>query len=217
MKCVGIAGSIEVLIAAQPSRRRLYNDEKEERIFELVKEILDEYADTLSEDIDMIVGLRYGELSRRPFVSSSMDSGFSGSSIEKWTWITPAVVAGAVLITLLAIMVLRRNDSRLREVVHQAETIDSVTATLCGTPNNVAESKVQFPVRAMESRNKNNNDEVVVVEDLVYNYDAIGRPASFNEIEELATQRAQLMKEYALPNIEEQPKKTEGFDRNITL
>ncbi len=190
-ECTAIAGSIQVLLDEE--NRRLFSNDKEERVFQVVREILDDYAGTLSEDIELVAGVRYGQLSRQAFASSPLELDSSNNSPQKWKWGLPVFVIGAIIITVIAIMVLRDDRHRWRETtVNRGGIVGGDEASVFSTSYRDG-SSIQFPLQAMELGQDDEDDQKI------YDYEVIGSPNPFNASEEIAIQRKQLMKDYVMP------------------
>lgn len=194
--CTAIAGSIEVILD-DATRRRLASDVDEERIFEIVKEILDNYADVVSQDIDLVTGMQFGTLSRKPFEVSPYEPVYT-NTLPIWRWALLALVVGGIIFTVFGFTVLRRNGRRLREVTRRERGV-SRDRTSSRVIDVKGSSQMHFPLRAMESVSRGDN----MAEEVVYDYEGIlGCPiSSFNAEEEAEIQRRQLMKEFAMPSM----------------
>ncbi len=157
-----------------------------------MKEILDDYADIVSEDIDLVSGMQYGTLSAAPFEVKPPEPAFFEST-SKWKWILPAFIGGAVIITIFGFIMLRSNARRWKDSTHVQVAVDGDTSALFEN-NTMRFSDMQFPLRAIE------DSDGIMSGEVAYDYDGIGSPVSYNEEEEIKIQRRQLTKEFVMPS-----------------
>jgi hypothetical protein len=169
---------------------------QQENIFIAVKNILNTYASSIA-GVD---GLVYEEVSPIGYaVTHNSDNG----STQNWKWILPTFLLSAFAVSMLGIIAVKKREKLWRDVVNRdSANVDSVN----GDTKSFIKSEekhtceVLFPVKAVGSIQA---EDVVVVGEAIYNYDTLGQPFSIDEENENMVQRMQLLREYNIPDIDD--------------
>jgi hypothetical protein len=169
---------------------------QQENIFIAVKNILNTYASSIA-GVD---GLVYEEVSPIGYaVTHNSDNG----STQNWKWILPTFLLSAFAVSMLGIIAVKKREKLWRDVVNRdSANVDSVNGDMKSFIKSEEKHtcEVLFPVKAVGSIQA---EDVVVVGEAIYNYDTLGQPFSIDEENENMVQRMQLLREYNIPDIDD--------------
>ena len=149
--------------------------------FNTIEMILNEFADSTFEDLDVVVGLHYHKLSRQSYEISHRPNYERNEFILNWKWIFVISVATALVFTVMAILFIRKDGNRFREVV-QVETIEE------------KDLPYLFPITPIQTIKADDN---VITGEVVRSCGAINSSSQMNIYDEDTGQKEQL---FSQPN-----------------
>ena len=198
--CNTAAGSIEIHYISE--RRRLSRAQQEDKYYR-VKEILNGYANTISEDMDIVDGFVYEEMSRREYAIVPRPDEGTGHDESNLTWIVSSFLTMAVSISMVLFYVLKRSERRWKDAVDKDEDKDHADRNLELLIEADDLKCEEFPVKSIEPvvAEEIISGEVVSNRESVYDYGLVCIAESIDEEEEFAVQRNQLLREYNIPTI----------------
>eukprot|EP00551_Chaetoceros_affinis_P013246 CAMPEP_0203685634 /NCGR_PEP_ID=MMETSP0090-20130426/48647_1 /ASSEMBLY_ACC=CAM_ASM_001088 /TAXON_ID=426623 /ORGANISM="Chaetoceros affinis, Strain CCMP159" /LENGTH=715 /DNA_ID=CAMNT_0050554837 /DNA_START=2331 /DNA_END=4478 /DNA_ORIENTATION=+ len=194
--CNKASGSIEIFLYSE--RRRL-EETKEDELFDTLEEILNLYADSISEESNVVVGLHYDKLSREAYGMSTLPDGGTSSGHD-YRGLISLIFVGLVLTILLSTMfVIKNNERRHRQAREPRYDGNGGSEDLnLFEPDVTAQaSNKHFPVRPIEDIIVTN---AICLESSAYDFSEIDIPLAPIEEEEVI-QRRQLLREYTIPTI----------------